>query len=382
MGIMKRSYRNTNLIKLLILIFISYAAFGKSPKAIISAVKGNVFKTSNGVTKKVSPGEYVYDFDEIFTEVGAQVSFNDYFDHTYHLSGSGHVSILNKMIELKGGYLWAQSMENTTDHFHVQTVNSTVSFTHGEFVVSYDTESGKTQLLSIKGTHIFKNNVHEYLKEEISTGKFSFVVEKYENGAPRIPTPIGSTAYTTVISLFDEVKPMRHEKSPVESIEKFPMRGNDSRQSGRKIASIDSKDKKSGGSLIIIKEKKVDRSKRDSSLLNFYKSKVTTLAKKYKKKPYKFKPDYSKRSKVIVKVYGQGKKRTPASKGHKVYRAPVKATRKPASMIDLNPQVKVKKDAFESSLLNEYKKQMRHSKEINSLIKDLKSYDQDYKESY
>jgi hypothetical protein len=379
---MKRSFRSTNLIKLLILIFISYAAFAKAPKAVVSGVKGNVFITSNGATKKLDLGDYIYDFDEIFTEVGAQVSFNDYFDHSYHLSGSGHITVLNKMIELKGGYLWSQSNESTTEHFHIQTVNSTVSYTHGEFVISYDNESGKTQLLSIKGTHIFKNNTHEFLKEEIGPGKFSFVIEKYENGAPRVPTPIGSSAYTAVISLFDDVKPMRKKEAVVEEIEKFPSRPSTIQSSGRKIASIESKDKKSGGSVIIIKEKKVDRSKRDDNLLNFYKSKVTNLAKKYKKKPYVFKPDYTKRTNAKVKIYGLKKNRVPASKSVNVYRPKVKKVRKPASMIELNPQVKVKKDVFETSLMKEYKKQMRHSKEINNLIKDLKSYDQDYNESY
>jgi hypothetical protein len=286
------------------------------------------------------------------------------------------------MIELKGGYLWTQSMENTENHFFIQTVNSTVSFTHGEFVISYDNESGKTQLLSIKGTHLFKNNNHEFLKEEISAGKFSFIIEKYENGAPRVPTPIGSNAYTAVTSLFDEVNPMHKSKTVVEEIEKFPTRRLATQPSGRKIASIDSKDKKSGGSVILIKEKKVDRSKRDDNLLNFYKSKVTKLAKKYKKKPYKFKPEYKRKSNAVVKIYGKKKSRVPASNNVKIYKVRKKKLRKPASMMELNPQVKVRKDIFETSLMKEYKKQMRHSKEINSLIKDLKSYDQDYNESY
>lgn len=51
-------------------------------------------------------------------------------------------------------------------------------------------------------------------------------------------------------------------------------------------------------------------------------------------------------------------------------------------MTALNPQVEIKKSAFENSLMEEYKKQRRHSGELNSLIKELKSFDQDYKVSY
>ncbi|WP_034721751.1 hypothetical protein [Bacteriovorax sp. DB6_IX] len=379
---MRRSFKSINLIKLVLLIALSYTVFAKAPKAVVNSVKGNVFVTSHGQTKKLDLGDYIYDFDQIFTEVGAQVSFNDYYDHTYHLSGSAHATILNKMIELRSGYLWTQSHENSENHFHVQTVNATVSYTHGEFVVSYDSESGKTQLLSIKGTHLFKNNNHEFLKEEISAGKFSFIIENYENGAPRVPTPIGSNAYTAVLSLFDDIRPMQKSKSAVEEIEKFPSRPMEKAAKGRMVASVESKDKATGGSLIILREKKEDRSKRDDSLLNFYKSKVTTLAKKYKKKPYKFKPEYNKKSNAVVKVYGVKKQRVPASKKVTIYKAKAESARKPASMVELNPQVKVKTNAFETSLMKEYKKQMRHSNEINSLIKELKSYDQDYNEAY
>ena len=40
------------------------------------------------------------------------------------------------------------------------------------------------------------------------------------------------------------------------------------------------------------------------------------------------------------------------------------------------------KSNFEKTLVNEYKKQMRHSEEVNSLIEDLKNYEQNYKKNY
>lgn len=384
---MRRLFKSISLIKFS-LIFLSLAVFAKTPRGVIMEVKGNAFVTSNGKTSQLRAGDYLHDFDEIFTEVGSNLTFNDYYDHRYHLSGSGHITILNQMIELKNGYLWTQSLEERSTHFHIQTVNSTVSYTHGEFIISYDNEHGKTQLLSIKGTHLFKNNVNEFLKEEVSTGKFSFVTEEYENGAPRVPTPIGSSAYTAVLSLFDNAKPLPQRDQTLETIEKFPKRRVESISGGRKVASVESKDSRSGGSVILLKKKVEKEDDRDKSLLNMYKSQVKTLAKKYKRVPKKFKPDFSKKSNVVIKVYGTKSQRVPASvssskaSAMKVHKIEKKSSRKPASMMELNPQVNVKKDAFESSLIEEYKKQMRHSKEINSLIKDLQSYDQDYKEAY
>ena len=367
---MKKLFKSISLISALI---ISINVSAKTPRAVVTGIKGNVFISQSGATRKLDVGSYIFDFDQIFSEVGAQLTFNDYSDHVYHLSGSGHISMLNKMVELKGGYLWVQSLEESDEHFHVQTVNATVSYSRGEFIVSYDTQSGKSQLLGIKGTHIFKNNVDEFLKEEVGPGRFSFISEKYENGAPRMATPISSNAYSAVLSLYDGVRPLGKTPTAKESVRKFPQ---------RKIASTPIIPAKPDASVIVRRKKRNKSAERQNNLLHFYKAKVSTLEKKYKKKPYKFKPEYKSKTGVVVKVYEYKDARKPASVTPVAAPVVKEKVRGPASIADLNPQVEVKKDAFEKSLINEYKKQMRHSKEINSLIKELKSFDQDYSISY
>ncbi|EQC46665.1 hypothetical protein M900_2382 [Bacteriovorax sp. Seq25_V] len=350
-----------------------------SPKAVIEAVKGNAFVTREGRTEKLSAGDYLYDFDEVFSEVGSQVTFADYYDHKYHMSGSGYVSILNKIIELKGGYLWVQTQQPSASHFHIQTVNATAAYSRGEFIISYDQDSGKTQLLSIDGTHLFSNNENNFLKEEVSAGKFSFVSEKYENGAPRVPTPIGASTYSSVVSLYDGIKPLDKQSDVVEDIARVQLEKTAIPSAGRNIASTPAADSSSAGTVIILK--KTPMEDREDKLKAFYKNQISSMEKKYKKVPKKFKPDYSTKSEVAIKVYRvpSSSSRVPASVDSKTQK---KAARMPASMTELNPQVEISNDAFEKSLIDQYKKQMRHSNEINSLIKDLKSYDQDYKQAY
>jgi len=208
----------------------------------------------------------------------------------------------------------------------------------------------------------------------VPAGKFSFVSEKYENGAPRVPTPIGSSTYSSVVSLYDGIKPMDKQSNVVEDIAKVQM---EAAPVGRNIASTPAPEGTSAGTVIIVK--KAPMEDREDKLKSFYKNQITSMEKKYKKVPKKFKPDYSTKSHVSIKIHNVPTTRLPASveiKNHK------STSRMPASMTELNPQVEIKNDVFEKSLIDQYKKQMRHSNEINSLIKDLKSYDQDYKQAY
>ena len=45
-------------------------------------------------------------------------------------------------------------------------------------------------------------------------------------------------------------------------------------------------------------------------------------------------------------------------------------------------QLKKEKSDFEETLVDEYKKQLRHSEEVNSLIEDLKNYEQNYNKNF
>ncbi|WP_412463117.1 hypothetical protein [Halobacteriovorax sp. RT-2-6] len=428
---MRKSYRNIKRTSLLILAFISTfftvalgAETAKSPRAVVARVQGNVFVTSNQQTKKLDAGSYIYDFDDIFTEVGAELVFRDYFDHEYHVSGSSYVSMLNKIVELKSGYIWVKSIENTDDKFQLQTVNATISYDSGEYIASYDPENGKTQILSITGTHTINNNVYEFMKEQVGPGRFSFVKEDYENGAPRVPTPISSSAYEAVTSLFPAVKPMnertlvarapRHKDNKIsqELYTKTPKRSTAS-VTLREDMRVSNKPGE-----IVVRQSQTVKSRREiasvgveggaraTRLEQFYEEKLKEMAKESpKKKAFKkFKPDYTTKSDVEVNVYGPNT-RVPASeekaptqmKKEREYEreAPQEGVRPERKFRPEKPQSlrnpasvpspvdeEFKNDVFETSLRKEYLGQQKHSDAVSSLINDLESYSQDYKEAY
>ena len=118
---------------------------------------------------------------------------------------------------------------------------------------------------------------------------------------------------------------------------------------------------------------------------------------KPKKKVTKHKVDYKKKSSAKIFVYGadwapkaqklsgdirvydpkrleaaERMAKTPIVKKEVKARAPASVTKK----------LEAPKDVFESTLRKEFKKQTRHTSEINDLINELQSYDQDYQRSY
>src|SRR6056300_417192 len=103
---MKALFKNTSKT-LIISLFLSPALYAKDI-AVIQNLFGNVFMFNDGKVKTLKKGDVIQDLSEIVTEEGAQVSFSDFYDHVYHLAGSGNVKFYNKALELKKGYLWLQ----------------------------------------------------------------------------------------------------------------------------------------------------------------------------------------------------------------------------------------------------------------------------------
>jgi hypothetical protein len=388
---MKKSYnviRKTRLAVLVSTLLFSFLSFGESPELMVRSVKGNAFHMKNGKTTMLKSGDHIYDFNEIFTEVGSQITLANYQDQVFHLAGGGNIRALRGMIELQNGYLWMESISGKSEKYQIQTPNGRVEFSNAEAIVDFDNSSGKTQLLVLNGNVEFGNLFQDYLKTDVTSGKFSFISKDYENGAPRTPTPVGKNTFAKVQGLFD--RPTINKKKAAPSVKVASILSSEdmsSKVKSRGIASvpmsepvntevpqIQTKNEEAG--IIYIRPKKRNLAK-DDMLLNYHSKRITKFkAKKVKKK---FAPSYEKKSGVKVYVFGKKKKakRSIAS----VPSVKKKAKRGPASVM-MKPAVKLKNDAFESSLMREYSKQLRHSKEVNSLIQELKNYDQDYKQSY
>lgn len=387
---MRKLFKNISQISLLLGFFLSMEIFAGSPVAVVTDLKGKAFYSLNGKTKEISIQDHIYDFGEIFTEVGSQITLTDYHDHKFHMAGSGHLQFLNRTIELKKGYIWLQSF-NKGEEFAFQTANGVVKYKYGESIISFDAITGKTQILVVKGFFDLENSLNNYSKVTVRDGQFSFVSNDYNDGHPRSPTLIGFSSYKKVTALFDGIHPeVKGQSLSEKTLEKKSrsiaqensvdiLKSNLASEGEKSYRPSASQKTKMKGVVYLIEDKKSQTKKRED-LLNFYNKKMHGLTKIKKKK---FRPSYGKKSNVKVRVFGKKQyQRTPASSvaPKRIYRRK-SYTRKPASVGKMIPQVK-KNGTFHNGLLKEYKKQMRHSNEVNSLIDELKTFDQDYKKSY
>lgn len=409
-----RSTRSSLVIALFATLGLMANANAIAPIAMVSAVKGNAFIHHLGKTSKVKVGDHIHNFSEIFTEVGSQISFSDYYDHQYHLAGSGHLKLNGKTVELQGGYLWLQSF-NREESFAIETANAHINYMYGESVVSFNTYDGKTQIMTISGGWDFSNKFEKYRSARLQEGQFSFISKDYENGSPRQPTPIGQGSFSKVTGLFGGVKRLNQQASrdfqvhanvkKTESTsfkvpmvkrgiasqiegDQFPSRDEDGTALIRQIAAA-------GKSTDSAPTYKTPSKTEKESFLRYYNSRVSTM--KPKKKVTKHKVDYKKKSSAKIFVYGadwapkaqklsgdirvydpkrleaaERMAKTPIVKKEVKARAPASVTKK----------LEAPKDVFESTLRKEFKKQTRHTSEINDLINELQSYDQDYQRSY
>ena len=411
----------TRIILFMAIVLFNIASFAASNKLIVvvSEVKGNAFYCLGGKTKVLKEGVHLPASAEIFTEVGSQIAFNDYYDHVFYLSGGAHLIVYPNLVELKEGYLWIKSLsyDPLRGPLKVTTANSLIENKKGEGILSFDSYSGKTQVLSIKGDFDLKNIRQEFQWTQVGDGQFSFIQDEYNKGVPRRATPIGYSSYKKVTSLFsgveafDEKKMERSQKLRPTITRTASHSTEDSRShtsesaSKRSIASVSNADpfekalQNSKGEVTIIKLRDPEKEKaHEQNLMNFYKNKVTELGKPKPKK--KWSPSYSDKSNVKVMVFGSGSSHKKTSPTHEVRKTrslrmpasikPAKTNeevnsykkkyRTPASIGKMVPTVK--NSAFESELVDQYKKQMRHEDEVNQLIDQLKSIDMDYKKEY
>ncbi|MFZ4712354.1 MAG: hypothetical protein ACOYL6_01465 [Bacteriovoracaceae bacterium] len=342
---MKTSIKSTSKI---LGIFLLSSSVWAGSVGRVTAVKGHAFTISMGETKVLKVGDDLPAGADLISEEGSQVSFNDYTDHRFHLSGSGNIALKEKDFELKRGYLWVQSFNSYTKS-QIKTANSITVYGKSEFIVSFDNNSGRTQILAVTGPFDFANLNERNLSRSIETGNFSFIDKDYESGMPRKGTLIGYQSYTKIVGLFDEVKPL--DSSVVAVIQgQKPMNKTVKEDNfARELASLSpeikaQKDKILGISSV---KSKVQKSKRQKPSVTKVEMKIYGLQ--------------TEMMETVAPTLKSIDKRTPAS-----LEAPV---------VEVQNQ-------FEQSLKQEEMKQPRHQPEVNSLIDELKSYQSDFTKEY
>ncbi len=394
---MKKLFKGINKISFILSIIIhlwAFKAHGGNFIATVNSIKGAAFVTSNGETIQLKIGDELLKNAEISTTAMGAVSFSDYHDHQFHLPASSHVKLLGNNLQLRRGFVWVQSYSHEVNSgFELSTANAVARYDYGESILSFDPVTAKSQLLVIKGRLFFSNLQNHMDRVLIEDGQFSYVQMKSGKGLPRRPTPVGYSSFKKITSLFHKVSPM----GVVDHIAKrVPRSQRKVEKMNRGIASISFPVKKrkkikrklkNSGRIIYINGKKITRqnTKNEKSFLD---KQLSGFSRRLNKKNVK--KNILKRSHVPVRVYGTYLSQMDSPSFKKRVIKNIKKTRKkeskrsPASIPPSQVLSKTEKvvDRFEKGLGQEYRKQMRHSPEVNSLIRDLKNYNQDFKTAY
>ncbi len=347
----------TSLTKLKSSLFFSLLVFGVTafakPVAQVTEVKGQVFAVSpDGTTKTLKLNDHVEEKTEIMVVEDASITLNDYFDATYHLVTGSHLKFFNKSVQLKKGKAWIQSL-NSRHPLGLVTANGMVDYWKGEFIVTFDQASSKTQVLVVNGEVEVSNVLDRNMKYTLTGGTFTMIDPDVENGVPRAPTKVGLNSLNSAMAEFKSLP--EKLQSPV--MDSAPSRA---------IASDEEASSPSGaeiqkGEIVFLKDGQ-PISRRPASVLGsahkYFKKKI--FHKKVKSSPvpihfYGFTPTLS-QSKDVP--------RTPAS----IIKTPVlEAPKKIASEVTVDPE-------FTETLRKNQDSQPKHTKELENLIHDLQSY--------
>ena len=337
----------TKLSSSVLLFSLSLAVYAK-PVAQVTELKGSVFVvTPDGKTAALKANQLIEEKSEIMVEEGANISLNDYYDATYHLTGGSHLKFFNKSVQLKKGKTWIQSV-NARHPLTLTTANGAVDYFKGEFITTFEQASGRTQVLVVNGEVEVSNVLDKDMKQTVPAGTFTMVDPEVDSGVPRSPTKVGLQSLNSALAEFKQLP------------EKI--------KDGRSIASVEEetpmpKTEAKKGEIIFISSNRLPASVQGSAH-KYFKQKVTK----------KWAPATPVAT-VPIRFYGTNFKATEP------YVAPVEAPRAPASVKPMAPEM-TKKSAtnvqidpeFAESLKKHSVDQPKYSKELDSLIHDLKSY--------
>ena len=183
------------------LVAASFPLLAK-PVAQVTEVKGSVFVvTPEGQTRTLKVNDRLEDKSEIMVGEDGDVSLNDYFDATYHLVQGSHLKIFSKSAQLKKGKAWIQSL--TGRHpLVLTTANAYVAFNKSEFIATFDQATSKTQVLVVNGEVEVSNVLDKNMKTTVAAGTFTLLDPEEENGLPRSATKVGLTSLNQSLAEF------------------------------------------------------------------------------------------------------------------------------------------------------------------------------------
>lgn len=327
----------------LILLALLCSPVWAKPVAQVTDISGTVFViTPEGKTHTLKVNDHLDMQSEVMVDEGAAVTFNDYYDATYHLTGGSHVKLYDKSLQLKKGKTWVQS-QGSRHPLALTTANGHADFWKGEFIATFDQVSSRSQVLVVNGEVEVSNILDKDLKYSVPAGSFTLIDPDVANGTPRAPTKVGLNSLSSALAEFKAL--------PEKPTRSAPARG---------IASVEAA-APAKGEIIFIKSHRLPASVKGS-------------ARAYFKK--KIKPQSAHLTHAPIRIYGVEPKH---NKALTTVAIPAPAPRVPASVSPVElpkktaPFGKIDQE-FADSLKKEVAEQPKHSKELQSLIEDLKSY--------
>jgi hypothetical protein len=381
----------------------------------VHSLKGKAFASFNGKTRFLKEREKLPENTEVITEVGSLADLVDHSGRQFFLAGSGQIKMGRDFVEVKRGYLWIKA-ESYEGYLNVNTANAEMIFASGESILSFDARTGKTQLLVIRGKVVFQNKLNKMMSTEILAGQFSFIDDKLRDGEPRAGTAIGFDSFKKITSTFQqnvEIGKFYQKPSADESMTSLKGSASTSTSTSTSLGTeltIDKSTYKKGANaaaentgsanwLNSFYQTQLKEIKGDKPLAPMVHHKPTKKGKKCANVPMlifgKNRP-YNDRSDSLTSAQNKMKSnKSPMVKmakglqptSSRIAKSITTARARPTTMKNssrglASPGKPAEINSFESSLKRKYLEQTRHNGDVTHLIKELKTYSEDYKSSY
>lgn len=307
----------------------------------VHAVKGESFLSVNGKTETLRKDMDIADGAKVVVSDDAQVTIGDFYDRRYHLAGGSQLVLGKQSAILQKGKVWTQAVK--PDHTtQLSTANLLITASKSEFVVTYDAASQTGQLSVINGSVDVASPIEPSFKQTIEAGQFTSARPDANDGFPRSPTVLSYDSMIKTVALFPGVKPLDEAIARAHAA-----------QTSRGIASVGTEAASVKPKILVIKTyMSADRAP----------ASVNGSAQKYFVQKTKSAPTGLHTAKVRVIGYQAVK---------------IHSARNPASSVLVKPQgvqKSVKPSEFLKSFELHQQNQPAHSKEVQRLIDDLKSY--------
>lgn len=268
----------------------------------------------------------------------------------YFLTPGSVVSFYEDGIEIKNGKVWVKSTLDSS-HTVVHTPNLKSIHKNGEYVYSFNSQNGKSEVLNVMGQCDVASSLDENKRIKILAGQFSYILNGKNDGYPREATRVGLTSYEAIKLSFSNFKEIQSLKLNNLLFEK----------KARSIASVKENNKKGKITFVKYNYKTANR-------------KIASVAPK--------KSIHHTGKTASVRVFGSSKVKRISKKLTVVKKVESISQRLPASIVEDTKQDFNTVSIFEKSLRRNIKAKPKHSSEVNQLIDELKSYKDDFVKEY